>query len=69
MLKKIRKEGVVSMCDVAERLESKGRIEGEEKLSRLILLLTKDGRLEDITKTASDKEIRERLYKEFNIED
>ena len=57
------------MCDVAERLESKGRIEGEEKLSRLILLLTKDGRLEDITKAASDKEIRERLYKEFNIED
>ena len=45
-----------------------GRQEGENKLGRLILLLTKDGRVEDITKAASDDEYREKLYKEFKIE-
>ncbi len=45
-----------------------GRIEGESKLSRLVLILSKDGRIEDITRVASDEEYRKALYKEFNID-
>ncbi len=51
-----------------KEIYAEGRQEGENKLGRLILLLTKDGRVEDITKAASDDEYREKLYKEFKIE-
>ncbi len=56
-IEKGRKEGI-----------EKGREEGENKLGRLVLILSKDGRIEDITRVASDEEYRKALYKEFNID-
>ncbi len=46
----------------------RGIEKGETKLSRLVLILSKDGRNEDITRVASDEEYRKALYKEFNID-
>ena len=51
---------------VAYRAE--GRAEGEDKLSRLFLALNNVGRQNDFTKACSDKSLREKLYKEFNID-
>ena len=49
----------------------KGRAEGErigsERYSRLILILDKEGRQDQIIKIASDQEYREQLYQEYHI--
>ena len=45
-----------------------GRQEGEEKLSNLMNLLYREHRFEDIGRVASDKQYKEKLYKEYNIQ-
>ena len=45
----------------------KGREEGEERYSRLILLLTKENKNDLIVKIASDPQYREELYKQYGI--
>lgn len=66
-----KKGEIRTMCDVAERLVNKGRAEGraegEERLSRLFLILSDRGRIDDLKKAASDPSIRVALYKEFNL--
>ena len=51
----------------SERLERKGEIKGEERLGILIKRLKQDGRNTEIQSVATDKEIRQRLYKEYGI--
>ncbi len=51
----------------SERLERKGEIKGEERLGILINRLIQDGRNTEIQSVATDKEIRQRLYKEYGI--
>ena len=51
----------------SERLERKGEIKGEERLGILINRLIRDGRNTEIQQAATDKEIRQRLYKEYGI--
>lgn len=62
-----------NMCEVAERLEKigieKGVAEGETKLGLLVAKLLSDGRTSDIELAATNKNIREKLYKEYNITD
>ena len=57
--------------DAMEKGIEKGRMEGEriggERYSRLILILDKEGRQDQIIKIASDQEYRERLYQEYHI--
>ena len=48
--------------------ERRGRIEGEEKLATLMNLLYREHRFEDIGRVASDKQYKEKLYKEYNIQ-
>ena len=45
-----------------------GRVEGENKLLSLIDALYKVGREDDIAKLYADKNLREKLYKEFGID-
>ena len=45
----------------------KGREEGEERYSRLILLLSKENKNDLIIKIASDPQYREELYKQYGI--
>ena len=58
-------EGVY-MQGVEEGIE-KGVEQGEERFGKLVGLLTRAGRLEDVAKAAENKEERERLYKEFDL--
>ena len=51
----------------SERLERKGKIKREERLGILINRLIQDGRNTEIQSVATDKEIRQRLYKEYGI--
>ena len=48
-----------------------GRLEGEEatfeRLNRLVQLLAKQKRTDDIVKAASDREYQKQLLKEFNL--
>ena len=76
LLDPYRKE-IRNMCDVAERLENKGRaegrvegrVEGERNLATLITRLISLGRISDVEKAASDEAARKAFYKEFGIID
>ena len=65
------KKEVKNMCEVADRLEKrgieKGLEQGEDRLGRLIVLLTEAGRTDDVIKASTSKDAREELYKEFNV--
>lgn len=41
--------------------------EGEKRVNRLIIILTEQGRTEDIIKAARDKEYQKKLFEEFNL--
>ena len=60
-IKKGRAEGI-------KKGRAEGREEGENKLLRLIDALYNVGRQDDIAKLYADKNLREKLYKEFNID-
>ncbi|MDY3239227.1 MAG: hypothetical protein SOW80_03790, partial [Anaerovoracaceae bacterium] len=45
-----------------------GREEGEEKLNQLYLLLIQQNRMDDLQKAAEDKTFRQKLYREFGLE-
>ena len=55
----------------SERLRAEGKMigeaAGEERLGILINYLIQDGRNTEIQQAATDKEIRQRLYKEYGI--
>ena len=50
-------------------IKAEGIGEGEDKLGKLINLLMQSNRSEDVTKAATDKEARKKLYKEFGMID
>ena len=60
----VRNEGLIQ-----GRMEGRkeGREEGENRLNRLNLLLIADNRQKDLERAAKDKQVREQLYKEYNI--
>ena len=49
------------------RGEARGIKKGEDRLSKLIKLLFKNGRAEDVEKAADNEEYREELYKQFDL--
>ena len=53
--------------DAMEKGRTEGKKEGEQRYSRLILILDKEGRQDQIIKIASDQEYREQLYREYHI--
>lgn len=48
-------------------LKEEGRAEGEAQLAELLMRLFADDRLEDAGLAAGDKEIREKLYREYGL--
>lgn len=55
------------MCEVLDRIENRGRQEGENILALLMQKLFETGRIEDVKKAAENKEYRHLLMKEFSI--
>lgn len=66
-----KKGRVTTMCEVADRLENRGRIEGEilgeNKFATLITKLFAAGRSADVELAAKDEDARKRLYEEFGM--
>ena len=56
------------MCEVAERLAKDGEARGEEKVSKLVRILIKEGKIEEIEKACKDREYRKKLYIQYGIE-
>lgn len=56
------------ICEVAERLENRGRAEGEAKLGKLIDILMEKGLQSDIKKAATDEKARQELYRKYGID-
>ena len=48
-----------------ERME--GKDEGQERVNHLIKILAENNRLEDIIKSADDKEYQQKLFEEFGL--
>lgn len=46
---------------------AEGREQGEERLSRLIAALAADGRTDDVARAATDRQLREELYRNYGI--
>ena len=53
--------------DAFEEGKNEGREEGQQKLGKLISLLMKEKRYEDVAKAAEDAGFREKLFKEYGI--
>ena len=78
-LKIPEKEEVVNMCKAIEDIRTEGynegrdkgfnegRDDGENRLGKLIIKLTNLGRMDDLSKAASDSDFRQKLYQEFQI--
>ena len=55
------------MREEREEGRAEGRTQGQERMSRLILELSRQNRNEDIIKAAADRDYQEQLLKEFNL--
>lgn len=61
------KLGQMIWNDALEKGREEGEKLGQERYSRLILLLTKENKNDQIVKIASDPQYREELYKQYGI--
>lgn len=64
-----QKGKVSNMCEVAQNLINKGKLEGENRLSNLLSLLYAANRDEDAKKAVEDEKARQAFYREFGIID
>ena len=61
-------EGSVNkMCNLLEEAINEGRDEGESKLARLISILLRNGKTDDIALAAEDVAKRQELYRQYGI--
>ena len=52
----------------SEKLLEKGEQVGETRFATLVQKLSAEGRMEEISKAATDSEFRKELYKKYKIE-
>ncbi len=62
-----KEEEVINMCVLLDYREERGEKHGKDQISQLILMLTEDGRNEDILRMAQDSEYQDRLLEEYGI--
>ena len=61
-------EEVHTMCEVLDRVEKRGEVKGEERLSKLYFILIKEGKVSEFEKAAKDSEYRKKLFIQYGIE-
>ena len=59
--------GVKTMCDVLDRVELKGKAEGESMIVSLMQKLFAAGRMEDAQRASIDNAYRKKLLIEFGL--
>lgn len=57
----------MARMDRQSQLEN-AKAEGENRMGRLMMRLVSEGKMDQLEKAASDRDLRERLYKKYNIE-
>ncbi|MDD3251819.1 MAG: hypothetical protein PHV18_04585 [Lachnospiraceae bacterium] len=71
IMENVKKGEVITLCDFAEKMEKKGMKrgvkQGVKQANRLVIILAKAGRNDDIVKAARDPEYQEKLFQEFGI--
>ena len=60
-------EGVKAMCKIMEDIKNEGRAEGENRMSRLMSYLLKNGKTEEAVAVTESEALREELYKKYGI--
>lgn len=71
----IREEDEVTVCELFDQYERKGRVEGriegraegENRFVKLVQMLMDSGRNDDLRRAATDQKYREQLYMEVNL--
>ena len=59
------KEGQSVMCEIMERIEQDGRKEERERINKLNVILIKQGRTDDLLKSATDPDYQLQLLDEL----
>lgn len=59
---------VNTMCNLSEAIEEQGIERGEDKVARLIAVLSKEQDFTMITRVSTDVELRKKLYKQYGME-
>lgn len=67
MLKQENEKGEVTMCELLDKYENKGKTEGENRMAQLIQKLLGAHREEDLLKASENVEYRNQLFQEFGI--
>lgn len=73
----------ISMCELLDKIENRGiefgkkegrlegrlegRFEGESRMSKLFLILMKEGKITEAKRAAEEDEFREKMFKEYGI--
>ena len=60
-------EGVKAMCKIMVDIKKGGRAEGENRMSRLMSYLLKNGKTEEAVAVTESEALREELYKKYGI--
>ncbi len=55
------------MCKIMEDIKNEGRAEGENRMSRLMSYLLKNGKTEEAVAVTESEALREELYKKYGI--
>ena len=55
------------MCDVLDKVENKGEIEGKNQMALLVKKLLDQSRIDDVKRVSEDEAYRDQLIKEFGI--
>lgn len=62
-----KKGGTRNMCEVLDKVENRGKAEGENKMASLIKMLFDQNRIDDIKRVSEDEAYRAKLMEEFGI--
>ena len=55
------------MCEVLDKVENRGKAEGENKMALLVKNLLNQNRIDDIKRVSEDEAYRAKLMAEFGI--
>ena len=62
-----QKGATSNMCEVLDKVENRGKAEGENKMALLVKKLLDQNRIDDIKQVSENEEYRAKLMKEFGI--
>mgnify|MGYP000629392000 FL=1 len=62
-----KKGGTRNMCEVLDKVENRGKAEGENKMASLMKMLFDQNRIDDAKKASEDEAYRAKLMAEFGI--